>query len=127
MSQTLSHTEHQEAPPAFVPEIEVGSQVSLLKQIERLFTLSTMQIHAKTAWWLMSDTKDESPDKVEKFVNETSRLRLVQSVDQKDPHSIVWALVAASLLTSAKAGAQTSMEKLENAMGLLSDEYQADW
>jgi len=113
--------------PSFSPTIEVGGGISLLDQMDRAFMRDTMQKHAMMASRLLASMTDEEPVKLESFVSDLSKLKLVQNIDQKDPDSLTLAVASAAIMTSAREGSQTALEKMEGALKLLSDRYQADW
>jgi len=123
----VMHTDMVEVPPTFVPTIDVGGGISLLDQMDRALTRNTMQRQAMTASRLLASMTDEDPVKLEQFVVDLSKLKLVQSIDQKDPDSVTLAVGSAAIMMAAREGRQTALEKVEGALKLLSDRYQADW
>lgn len=114
-------------PPAFVPEIEVGGVNSLLDQMDSAFMIDAMQRHAMQASRLLASITDESPSALEQYVADFSRFSHMQNLDQTDSMSMTIAVAAAAIMMVAREGSQTAIEKIEGALKLLSDRYQADW
>jgi hypothetical protein len=123
----VMHRELVSAPPPFVPEFEVGGGSSLLDQMDRAFQRGAMQRYAMLAAGLLAGLVDETPEKIEEAVKDFSRLSLIQHVDQRDESSMTLAVGAAAIMMAARQGSQTALEKVEGAIALLSDRYQADW
>jgi hypothetical protein len=115
------------APPAFIPDIEIGGGVCLLEQMDKALMRGSMQRHAMQASRRLASLVDEDPASLELIVGELAKLKFIRRIDQKDPDSITNAVASAAILTAIREGNQTALEKIEVALSILSDRYQADW
>lgn len=115
------------APPPFVPEFEVGGGSSLLDQMDRAFQRGSMLRYAMMAAGYLAAVVDDTPEKIEEAVRDFSKLSLIQHIDQRDETSMSLAVGAAAIMMAARHGSQTALEKIDGAIAILSDRYQADW
>lgn len=115
------------SPPPFVPEFEVGGGSSLLDQMDRAFQRGAMLRYAMMAAGYLAAVVDDTPAKIEESVRDFSKLSLIQHIDQRDETSMALAVGAAAVMMASRQGLQTALEKIDGAIAILSDRYQADW
>jgi hypothetical protein len=123
----LMHREMVSSPPPFIPEFEVGGGSSILDQMDRAFQRGAMLRYAMMAAGYLAAVVDDTPEKIEEAVRDFSKLSLIQHIDQRDETSMALAVGAAAIMMAARHGLQTALEKIDGAIAILSERYQADW
>ena len=115
------------AVSAPISDAETRGGSSLLDQMDRQFSRIVMLRAAWEASSLLASLTDLEPIQLYDHVKNLSRLSLVQNINQSSETAYRDACVAAAIMTVTRRGSMTAMEKLENAIDLLSFRYQADW
>jgi hypothetical protein len=123
----LMRREMVSSPPPFIPEFEVGGGSSILDQMDRAFQRGAMLRYAMMAAGYLAAVVDDTPEKIEEAVRDFSKLSLIQHIDQRDETSMALAVGAAAIMMAARHGLQTALEKIDGAIAILSERYQADW
>lgn len=113
-------------PVHFTPDKAAGA-VTLLDQFDKFITPDTMQRHGMQAFRILKTFMDEDPVVIDERVKQLSDLRLVQMVNQTDANAMALAVAASAVLMAGDQGAQNPFERIEGAMLILSERYQADW
>ena len=111
----------------FTPDFSVRGGSSLLDQMTRAYGLAAMQFHSAAAVSLLVSCVDKTPSEIEQAISQFSKLTLVQNSNKADPDAMMFAICAAALMEAARGGRQTGIEKLDGAIDILSERYQADW
>ena len=115
-------------PPVYIPNFDVGNASDLLDQMETAFMRDSMLRHAMEASRFMhSIMTDCVPAQIEEHVDSLMSTSLLRELDQTDAGAMMIGVAAAAVMETARQGAQTAVEKLEGALAILSERYQADW
>ena len=106
------------------PVFNLGND--LLPQLEDLVGSSKLQAIATQAYSFLDNLLSLPAQEQASAVSKLG-LSAVTSMDIHNDSSIANALMAASLLESAKASHMTVHEKIQRTLRMLSYRYQADW